>query len=63
MRTCFPIGVDVDELQETAARAINSRQVRRTADSLKNKHLIIGVDRLDYSKGLMQRMLAYETAA
>lgn len=56
----FPIGIDVDELQETAARAFQSKQVQRMADSLKNKHLIIGVDRLDYSKGLMQRMLAYE---
>ena len=56
----FPIGIDVDELQQTAAKAVNSKRVRSTADSLKNKHLIIGVDRLDYSKGLMQRMLAYE---
>ena len=56
----FPIGVDVDELQQTAAKAIDTKLVQRTADSLKNKFLIIGVDRLDYSKGLMQRMLAYE---
>ncbi len=56
----FPIGIDVDELRQTAAIAVHSKQVRRTADSLKNKHLIIGVDRLDYSKGLKQRMLAYE---
>ncbi|MDJ0916610.1 MAG: alpha,alpha-trehalose-phosphate synthase (UDP-forming) [Woeseiaceae bacterium] len=56
----FPIGIDVDELRQTAAIAVHSRQVRRTQESLKNKHLIIGVDRLDYSKGLMQRMLAYE---
>jgi trehalose 6-phosphate synthase len=34
--------------------------VKRMAASLKGRKMIIGVDRLDYSKGIDQRMLAYE---
>jgi trehalose 6-phosphate synthase len=34
--------------------------VRRLADSLEGRDLIIGVDRLDYSKGLTQRIDGYE---
>ena len=56
----FPIGVDVDEIQRLAAEAQDLKQVRNMAKSLAGRELIIGVDRLDYSKGLMQRMLAYE---
>lgn len=56
----FPIGVDVDELQSLSAEAQKMRQVKDMVKSLDGRELIIGVDRLDYSKGLMQRMLAYE---
>ena len=56
----FPIGVDVDEIGQLAAAAQELQQVRNMVKSLAGRELIIGVDRLDYSKGLMQRFLAYE---
>ena len=56
----YPIGVDVDELQEMATAATELKQVRNMVRSLGGRDLIIGVDRLDYSKGLVQRFLAYE---
>ncbi len=56
----FPIGIDVDELQETAAEASSDPQVTTMVESLNGRELLIGVDRLDYSKGLRQRLLAYE---
>ncbi len=56
----FPIGIDVDELQQLSVEANELRQVSNLVRSLAGRDLIIGVDRLDYSKGLMQRMLAYE---
>ena len=56
----FPIGIDVDEIQQLAAEAQTLKQVRNMVKSLSGRELIIGVDRLDYSKGLMQRFLAYE---
>jgi trehalose 6-phosphate synthase len=56
----FPIGIDVDEIQTLATEADSLRQVSSMVRSLAGRDLIIGVDRLDYSKGLMQRMLSYE---
>jgi len=56
----FPIGVDVDTIQAEAARAYGTQVVRKMIDSLVGRKLVIGVDRLDYSKGLVERFAAYE---
>jgi trehalose 6-phosphate synthase len=56
----FPIGIDVEGIAEQAAHAARSRHTRRLAESLRRRDLIIGVDRLDYSKGLPQRFRAFE---
>jgi trehalose 6-phosphate synthase len=56
----FPIGIDVDLVSSQAAEAAGSRQMRRLRDSLRDRALIIGVDRLDYSKGLQARFEAFE---
>jgi trehalose 6-phosphate synthase len=56
----FPIGIDVDEIQQLSAESQTMKSVLRMARSLDDRQLIIGVDRLDYSKGLQQRMLSYE---
>jgi trehalose 6-phosphate synthase len=56
----FPIGVDVDEIQREARHSQSSETVRRMGAGLLGRRCIIGVDRLDYSKGLVDRFLAYE---
>ena len=56
----FPIGVDVDAVQDEATGAINTEVVRRMTDSLMGRSLMMGVDRLDYSKGLVERFNAYQ---
>ena len=56
----FPIGVEVDRLQEKACEARASQAVERMMRSLLGRRLMIGVDRLDYSKGLVERFAAYE---
>jgi trehalose 6-phosphate synthase len=55
----FPIGVDVDGVREEAVTSMNSEVVRRMTDSLMGRSLMMGVDRLDYSKGLVERFSAY----
>ncbi|HTV88546.1 MAG TPA: trehalose-6-phosphate synthase [Stellaceae bacterium] len=55
----FPIGIDVAGIEGLAAAAEGSRQTRRLRDSIRDRSLIIGVDRLDYSKGLAARFAAY----
>lgn len=56
----FPVGIDVNEFQQTARRAASSSFVRDVVESLDSRALMIGVDRLDYSKGILQRMEAFE---
>jgi trehalose 6-phosphate synthase len=56
----FPIGIDVDSVQGEAEEAIASDTVRRMSDSLSGRALMMGVDRLDYSKGLVERFSAYQ---
>jgi trehalose 6-phosphate synthase len=56
----FPIGIDTKTIVAQAARAVNKPTVRRLRDSLPGRRLAIGVDRLDYSKGLPERMRAFE---
>jgi len=56
----FPIGVDVDAIQKAARRSRSSETVRRMSAGLLGRRCVIGVDRLDYSKGLVDRFLAYE---
>ena len=56
----FPIGVDVAGVQTEATEAMTSDVVRRMYDSLMGLQLMIGVDRLDYTKGVVERFSAYQ---
>ena len=55
----FPIGIDVDEFQGLA----ESAESRETETTLKQQYahrrLLVGIDRLDYSKGLPRRLRAF----
>ncbi|RDE04888.1 alpha,alpha-trehalose-phosphate synthase (UDP-forming) [Sphingomonas aracearum] len=56
----FPIGIDAAEfvaMTQTTRARLTYRQMR---DSAVGRDLIIGVDRLDYSKGLEERFQGYE---
>ncbi len=55
----FPIGIDAQGFRAQAERSETNALVRRTKASLEGKDLIIGVDRLDYSKGLCERVEAF----
>lgn len=55
----FPIGVDPEAVAEMAVPAVKSRTLRRFEEGIRNRSLIIGVDRLDYSKGLEHRFKAF----
>jgi trehalose 6-phosphate synthase len=56
----FPIGIDGGRFQKLAVRSSSNRTVRQTVAGLGSRKLIIGVDRLDYSKGIPERMAAFE---
>ena len=56
----FPIGIDTENVTRYARQAETSPQNKRLLESLQGRDLIIGVDRLDYSKGLVARMEAVD---
>jgi len=56
----FPVGVETAELSRLARRAVHSPFVRDVVGSLAGRAMIIGVDRLDYSKGIALRMEAFD---
>jgi trehalose 6-phosphate synthase len=56
----FPIGIETSEFHRMARRAVRSPLVKGVLESLSGRAMMIGVDRLDYSKGLPQRMDAFE---
>jgi trehalose 6-phosphate synthase len=56
----FPVGIEPRAFARLARRNVRSPLVKELAASLDSRALVIGVDRLDYSKGLIQRLDAFE---
>ena len=54
-----PIGIDARTFARQAKRSAQSLAAKRLDESLQGRALIIGVDRLDYSKGLPNRFEAF----
>ncbi|MFN3670983.1 MAG: trehalose-6-phosphate synthase, partial [Bosea sp. (in: a-proteobacteria)] len=57
----FPIGIDVEAFRRLASASERAATIpiRTTKQSLGERKLVIGVDRLDYSKGIVQRLEAF----
>jgi len=54
--------VDVDAVARQAVDAVrDDEQVKQLARGLLGRKLLLGVDRLDYSKGLVERFASYQT--
>jgi trehalose 6-phosphate synthase len=57
----FPVSIDTAHLEMLGQRAAAASATKRLQDSLAGRDLVIGVDRLDYSKGLPERFQAFGT--
>ncbi|GAA0803292.1 alpha,alpha-trehalose-phosphate synthase (UDP-forming) [Spirilliplanes yamanashiensis] len=56
----FPVSIDVAEMQSLAARPDVVRRARQIrADLGQPRHVLLSVDRLDYTKGIEHRLTAY----
>ncbi|GAA2531678.1 alpha,alpha-trehalose-phosphate synthase (UDP-forming) [Winogradskya humida] len=56
----FPISIDVDEVEKLASDPGVQAEARRMRKELGgDRRLLLGVDRLDYTKGIEQRLEAY----
>ena len=56
----FPISIDTENVTNLARAAVKARPTQMLKESLGDRNLVIGVDRLDYSKGLIHRLEAVE---
>ena len=56
----FPIGIDVEGFLKAWNSAGGVRAYDRMVASSASRAMVVGVDRLDYSKGLEERLLGYE---
>ena len=57
----FPISIETANFAQEARVAEKNVVVKRTLQSLEGHPLVIGVDRLDYSKGIRERIDAFAT--
>ena len=55
----FPIGIDTAGIAEIARKSVTLASTKRMLASIEGKRLLIGVDRLDYSKGLRERIRSF----
>jgi trehalose 6-phosphate synthase len=56
----FPVGIETAAFARLAQRSERMPFVQHVLESLAGRALIIGVDRLDYSKGIAHRLSAFE---
>jgi trehalose 6-phosphate synthase len=56
---CFPISIDTAHLEKAAARSAATAKIVNLQKSLGGRSMLIGVDRLDYTKGLSRRLEAF----
>jgi len=56
----FPIGIDVEDFLKARNSPLGTRTYDRMAASAAFRSMIVGVDRLDYSKGLEERLAGFE---
>jgi trehalose 6-phosphate synthase/phosphatase len=56
----FPMGIDFDTFSQKAADGEVLRQVEEVRRPLGESRIILSIDRLDYTKGIANRLLAYQ---
>ncbi|MBI2090945.1 MAG: trehalose-6-phosphate synthase [Deltaproteobacteria bacterium] len=56
----FPVGIDFRKWSDLASSPIIAEKARELREELGAKYIILGVDRLDYTKGIRERLLAFE---
>ena len=55
----FPIGIDVGEFERLASGSESTDMFERMRSEYKHGRMLLGIDRLDYSKGIPQRVRAF----
>jgi trehalose 6-phosphate synthase/phosphatase len=56
----FPMGIDDQKYESLIAQDAVQENIKDLRESFQNQKIILSIDRLDYSKGILQRLLAFE---
>jgi trehalose 6-phosphate synthase/phosphatase len=56
----FPMGIDYDRFARTAHDADVQKEMKRIRKKVGKRKMILSVDRLDYTKGIVQRLEAFD---
>jgi trehalose 6-phosphate synthase len=57
----FPIGIDVAKIESTLKLESVQNRIKELEEKFKGKKVLLGIDRLDYIKGMPHRLLAFES--
>jgi trehalose 6-phosphate synthase len=60
LTTTAPISIDVAEFSRHATDPATERDIEGLREQFAGRTLLLGVDRLDYTKGIIERLLAFE---
>lgn len=58
----FPISIDYEQFASLAATDEVEREMQRLREQFDQRHIVLGVDRLDYTKGIPHRLRAFRRA-
>jgi trehalose 6-phosphate synthase len=56
----FPLGIPVDYFENLAASSRTQQKSARIRRGVRSEVVVLGVDRLDYTKGILERLLGFE---
>jgi len=56
----FPMGIDNEKFEQLSYDPEVLRQLENLKETFHNTHMVLSIDRLDYSKGIIQRLQAFE---
>jgi len=56
----FPMGIDYDKFARSVFDKDTKKEIKRYRQTIRNEKIVLTIDRLDYSKALPQRILAFE---
>lgn len=56
----FPMGIDSKKFSELASNPEVISEMEKLHATFQSQHMILSIDRLDYSKGILQRLQAFE---
>ncbi len=55
-----PIGIEVDRFEQMSEDEVVVEKAQKLRQRLGTEHIVIGIDRLDYTKGVLSRLEAFE---